>query len=126
MSRLPKQPSPPDARALRRACGVELAAAGRARAAGDIAGAWRHLERAHILSQPLALAHLRTHASMLAHAARRRDRREMVGQVGRLLVAGPGSLAGRYPLGNTGGADVSAFAPMPIPDDLQDLLHSSS
>ncbi|HEV3401169.1 MAG TPA: DUF3703 domain-containing protein [Acidimicrobiales bacterium] len=46
----------------------------------------------------------------------------MRGQVLRLVLAGPGSLTGRYPLGNTGGANVSAFAPMPIPDDLRDLL----
>ena len=31
-------------------------------------------------------------------------------------------MTGKYPVGNTGGADVSAFAPMPIPDDLRPLL----
>ena len=35
------------------------------------------------------------------------------------LVAAPGSWTGRYPVGNTGGADVSALRPMPIPDDLR-------
>ena len=48
-----------------------------ARAEGDVAGEWRHLERAHVLSQPV---------------------------------------------GNTGGVDVSASRPMPIPDDLRPLL----
>ncbi|HEX5097742.1 MAG TPA: multicopper oxidase domain-containing protein, partial [Acidimicrobiia bacterium] len=43
-------------------------------------------------------------------------------QLFRVAVAAPGSLTGRYPMGNTGGADVSAFAPMPIPDDLRTLL----
>ena len=33
----------------------------------------------------------------------------------RLVVAGPGSLAGRFPEGNSGRARVSMFAPMPIP-----------
>jgi len=37
-------------------------------------------------------------------------------------VAGPGSATRRYPLGNTGGADVSAFAPMDMPSDLRALL----
>jgi len=59
---------------------------------------------------------------MLAAAVRRRDARELAGQVFRVLVAAPGSLTGRYPVGNTGGADVSAFAPMPIPEDLRPLL----
>ncbi len=55
-------------------------------------------------------------------ALRRRDRKEIVGQVVRLVLAGPGSLNGKYPVGNTGGANVSAFAPMPIPDDLRAVL----
>ncbi len=29
---------------------------------------------------------------------------------------------GVYPMGNTGGANVSPFKPMPIPDDLQELI----
>jgi hypothetical protein len=59
---------------------------------------------------------------MLAVALRRRDRRELIGQLFRIIVAAPGSITGKYPAGNTGGADVSAFAPMPIPDDLRPLL----
>jgi Protein of unknown function (DUF3703) len=43
----------------------------------------------------------------------------------RLLVAGPGSALGRYPLGNTGGANVSAMRPMPIPADLDAILHGA-
>ena len=39
-------------------------------------------------------------------------------------MAGPGSATGRYPLGNTGRANVSATKPMPIPDDLAELLTS--
>jgi hypothetical protein len=108
--------------ALRTAWSSELDAARGSRANGDRVGEWSHLERAHILSQPIAGAHLRTHGAMLAAALRRRDARELAGQVFRVLVAAPGSLTGRYPAGNTGGADVSAFAPMPIPEDLRPLL----
>jgi uncharacterized protein DUF3703 len=101
---------------------AEMAAAHRARADGDAPREWAHLERAHIVSQPVARAHVRTHAAMLGAALRRRDRREIVGQLFRVIVAGPGSLTGRYPVGNTGGADVSAFRPMEIPSDLRPLL----
>lgn len=100
----------------------ERDAAGAARRRGDTSGEWKHLERAHILSQPMVVPHLRTHVAMLGAGLRRHDRREVVGQLLRLVVAGPGSLTGRYPAGNTGGADVSALAPMPIPEDLRPYL----
>ena len=67
-------------------------------------------------------AHVRTHVAMFTVALRRHDRHELIGQLFRIIVAAPGSMTGRYPVGNTGGADVSAFAPMPIPEDLQPLL----
>jgi hypothetical protein len=63
---------------------------------------------------------------MFVAALRGRDGHEVLGQVFRLLVAAPGSLTGRYPVGNTGGADVSAFEQMPIPDDLQMYLNEVS
>jgi hypothetical protein len=112
-----------DARAtLRAAWRDELDAARRGRATGDSTAEWKHLERAHILSQPMAGAHVRTHVEMFGAAARRRDFHEVLGQTFRILVAAPGSLTGKFPVGNTGGADVSAFEPMPIPADLQALL----
>ena len=88
----------------------------------DLSQAWAHLERAHILSQPMAGRHVRTHLAMLRFAIRTVRPDEVAGQLFRTLVAAPGSWTGRYPLGNTGGANVSAFAPMDIPDDLQPLL----
>jgi hypothetical protein len=105
--------------ALLRAWADEHAAARAARRLGDAAGEWSHLERAHIVSQPMAGPHVRTHVAMLGYGLRRHDRREILGQALRLVVAAPGSWTGRYPLGNTGGADVSALQPMPIPGDLQ-------
>jgi hypothetical protein len=109
---------------LAAAWSIERAAGRNARARGDVAAEWRHLERAHILSQPKVVLHVRTHAAMLAAGIRRHDRREVIGQLLRLVVAGPGSLTGRYPVGNTGGADVSALVAMPIPDDLAPYLSS--
>jgi len=92
----------------------------------DLPTAWAHLERAHIVSQPMAVRHVRTHLAMLRFAVRTRRRHEVAGQLFRTVVAAPGTWAGRYPVGNTGGADVSAFAPMPIPVDLQMLFASNS
>ena len=107
---------------LRQAWSDEMGLAGEAREREDPGAEWHHLERAHILSQPMAGPHVRTHVAMIGSALRRRDRHEILGQFFRLLVAGPGSLTGKYPVGNTGGANVSAFAPMPIPEDLQAIL----
>jgi hypothetical protein len=59
---------------------------------------------------------------MLEVAWRERDRREAVGQVVRLLLAAPGSALGRYPEGNTGRATVPLTQPMPLPQDLAELL----
>jgi hypothetical protein len=107
---------------LRAAWNQEMEAARTARSTADERAAWSHLERAHILSQPMAGPHVRTHLAMLGVALRARDAREIVGQLFRVIVAAPGSLTGKYPVGNTGGADVSAFAPMPVPEDLQWVL----
>ena len=93
-----------------------------ARRAGNIDEAWRLLERTHILSQPWAWPHVRSHLDMLVLAVHARDRREIVGQIVRTAVAGPGSATGRYPLGNTGRANVPATRPMPVPTDLAELL----
>jgi hypothetical protein len=122
MPNLPEQPKPTNTQAIRHAWTDEHAAARGARRTGDHAAEWHHLERAHILSQPFPVAHVRTHLAMPGYGVRHRDRREIVGQLVRLLVAGPGSAFGRYPVGNTGGANVSAVAPMPIPPALQAIL----
>ena len=47
-------------------------------------------------------------------------------QAALVVTAAPGSLTGRYPAGNTGGARVSALAPMPIPEDLATYLSPTS
>jgi hypothetical protein len=108
---------------LRAAWAQERAEAGSARQRNDVEDEWRHLERAHVLSQPMAVAHVRTHVTMLGYGLRHRDGREIVGQLVRMVVAAPGTWTGRYPVGNTGGANVSAMKPMPIPDDLRAVLN---
>lgn len=79
---------------------------------------WRHLERAHIVSQPDPWLHTCNHAAMFTLALRQHDRREALGQVLRIIVAAPGSISGRYPLGNTGRTAAGLMTPMPIPADL--------
>lgn len=93
-----------------------------ARRAGDTDEAWRLLERTHILSQPWAWPHVRSHLDMLFLAVRCKDAREAGGQLLRVAVAGPGSALGRYPRGNTGRARVPATLPMDVPEDLEALL----
>lgn len=88
----------------------------------DARAAWAALEDAHVLSQPWAWPHVRVHWAMLKLAWRTTDRRELAGQLSRMLLAAPGSWTGKYPTGNTGRARVSAFEPMPIRADLADLL----
>ena len=109
---------------LKAAFVAELGRSREAAREGDHARAWHHLERAHVLSQAHAWPHVRVHALMLAAGLRRGDSREVLGQLARLLVAAPGSWLGRAPLGNTGGADVGLLTPMPIPEDLRQLLEA--
>ncbi|MEV6279396.1 DUF3703 domain-containing protein [Nocardia sp. NPDC051832] len=93
-----------------------------ASAATDLDVMWRALERAHILSQGWPWPHTRSHWHMLRVALRCRDRREALGQVVRLAGAGVASSLGRVPVGNTGRSTVGIMTPMPIPDDLAQIL----
>lgn len=106
---------------LHQAINTEYTAAGKAEADGHPAAAFHHLERAHILSQRDTVAHVRSHFRMWTWAWRQRKPRELLGQTTRIVAA---ALFSRLwvPEGNTGGANVSAIRPMPIPDDLRDLL----
>jgi hypothetical protein len=83
---------------------------------------WFHLGRAHILSQPWAWPHTKVHAVMLRRALGDRDVREVMGQLLRLGVAGPGSLVGKYPVGNTGRAAVGLTTIAEVPADLEAIL----
>ena len=89
------------------------------RTAGD---PWPQLQRAHIVSQPWAGLHTRVHAAMLTAAVRQRDWKETGGQVIRLLVAGSGSLAGRFPAGNTGRTTMRLMQTAPIEAELAELI----
>ncbi|MCR9189225.1 MAG: DUF3703 domain-containing protein [Alteromonadaceae bacterium] len=100
---------------------TELEAARIAELAGEFQAAFTHLERAHILSQKFALAHAATHLRMLRLGWRTKDFREVLGQSIRTIAALVFSRIW-VPVGNTGRANVSAFAPMPVPEDLAEIL----
>ena len=91
----------------------------------DFDRCWSLLEDAHVLSQPWAWLQVRVHGSRFVAAIVQRDVREVRGQLSRIAVAGPGSMSGRYPTGNTGRARVPATQPMPIRSDLVEILERS-
>lgn len=89
---------------------------------GDLQKSWRQLERAHIIGQAWFKQHTHVHWLMLKFGIRIKNRREILGQIPRLLVGGVKSFVGKIPVGNTGGADVPGLQPMEIPEDLQVIL----
>ncbi len=99
----------------------EVASADEALQRNDFEAAFRHLERAHVLAQRVTGRHTFIHWRMLVAGLRRGDRREVVGQVPRLVAS---ILFSRLwvPRGNSGRSRVSAFKPMPVPRDLQHLV----
>ena len=99
----------------------ELSRAHEALAAGSFELCFAHLERAHVLSQHMTVRHTRVHGLMLVAGWRRGDWHEVVGQVPRMLAS---LLFSRLwvPKGNSGRARVSAFQPMPVPEDLRHLV----
>jgi arylesterase/paraoxonase len=104
--------------AIKTAFGQEMSLARDAYERDQLDEAFRLLERAHILGQRYFTTHFITHWWMLKVGIRKTDWREIRGQILRIIAVIPGYLFGWVPKGNTGGADVSALKPMPIPDDL--------
>lgn len=96
----------------------EVDAAASAQIRGDVQSEFAHLERAHILGQRSTWAHTLAHWHMFRFGLRQRDPREVIGQVARMIAALTKSMIW-VPVGNTGGANVNPFRPMPVPDDLR-------
>ncbi len=101
---------------------LQLAIADDFAARGEFQRSFEYLERAHILSQSSTFQHVRVHWLMLLWAVRQRDVPEFLGQIVRIVGAACVTALGLVPTGNTGGANVSPFRPMPIPADLAALL----
>jgi len=85
------------------------------------ADAFHWLERTHILTQRLPLLHAWSHWLMLTLGWQVGDYREVAGQLPRIVAA---LLFSKIwvPIGNTGRSRISAFRPMPVPEELQTLL----
>ncbi|WP_434588863.1 DUF3703 domain-containing protein [Pseudomonas sp. R4-83] len=107
--------------ALRGAIAEAFSEAGLAVRTSDFQEAYRWLERAHILTQRMPLAHARSHWLMLKLGVLTKDWREVVGQLPRIVAA---LLFSRIwvPVGNTGRARISAISVMPLSADLEELL----
>lgn len=101
---------------------AELAQAQARMALGSFAGAFVHLERAHVLGQLSTREHVRVHWHMLLWALRQQRLPEVGSQVFRIVGAALLSAIGLVPAGNTGGGNVSAFRRMAVPRDLADII----
>ncbi|WP_025742251.1 DUF3703 domain-containing protein [Aquimarina pacifica] len=86
--------------------------------------AWHYLERSHIIGQSYPIEHTYSHWLMLKFGLRKKDTKEVFGQIIRLLVGGWKSFINHIPRGNTGGANVPPLRCMPIPNDITELLNA--
>ena len=84
--------------------------------------AWRQLERAHIIGQPWFVQHTCVHWLMLRFGIKIKNKKEILGQLPRLLVGGIKSFVGKIPTGNTGGANVPPLRVMEIPEELKNMM----
>jgi len=107
------------ARKIRPHVSSELDKAREAETNGSPQDAFAHLERAHVLGQASTREHVRVHVEMLLWGIRNRSPREILGQVVRIVGAATKTFIGLVPDGNTGGANISAFRKLPVPDDLR-------
>ena len=111
-------------RRIRPSVQAELDAAAACEARGDRKQAFWHLERAHVLGQASTREHARVHWAMLRWALRHSAAGEAFGQAWRIVGATLKTWLW-VPAGNTGGANVSGFKPMPVPPDLQRLIDAA-
>ena len=89
---------------------------------GNLAKAWNHLERAHILGQKYPFTHTFVHWKMLQFGINIKSRKEVIGQIPRLIFGGIKSFVGKIPVGNPGGANVPPLKSFPIENDLQEMF----
>lgn len=101
---------------------IELAKYREAYACGNLATAWHHLERAHILGQRYPFAHSFVHWKMLQFGFKIKSPKEILGQIPRLVFGGVKSFVGKVPVGNPGGANVPPLKPFPIEKELQEIF----
>ncbi len=89
---------------------------------GNLKNAWNHLERAHIIGQRYPYNHTYVHWKMLQFGIKIKSRKEVIGQIPRLIFGGIKSFVGNIPVGNPGGANVPPLKPFPIEKELEDIF----
>lgn len=104
---------------------IEIKQASNSLKVNDIKGSFHHLERAHVLGQAVTVEHTRVHWLMLKIGLKKKDYREVFGQLFRIIGASTKTPFGIYPTGNTGGANISPFKSLAIPDDLQEIIRKA-
>lgn len=88
----------------------------------ELSKRWLLLEAAHVVGQTRLGPHLQTHLLMFGQARHDRDWHEAAGQLFRFVIAPLGHVLGRLPIGNSGRSDISAFRPMPVRDDIAEII----
>ncbi|BAY07736.1 DUF3703 domain-containing protein [Calothrix sp. NIES-2098] len=89
----------------------------------DFESAWIALQRAHILGQTDAIAHVIAHWNMLKLAWKQRDFKEIAGQLLPTFLAIPLTLLyGKKRYLRGGKANVNNSEKMTIPEDIQQIL----
>ena len=91
----------------------------------DLKKAWNHLERAHIIGQKYPYAHTFVHWKMLQFGIKIKNRKEIMGQIPRLIFGDVKSFVGKIPLGNPGGANVPPLKPFPIENELKNIFQKA-
>jgi len=109
-------------RECRQAFEAEMASAVQLYRRGDHAGAFRHLELAHVLGQREVGPHVRTHVWMLRIGWKRRSLSQAWGQLLRIVLGAAGSALGVVPTGNTGGTNIGMFKRLPIAPGIRHLI----
>ena len=92
----------------------------------DFQKSWKHLEIAHIFSQPYPIEHTFVHWKMLQFGIKTKNTKEILGQIPRLIFGGVKSFVGKIPTGNTGGANVPPLKSMEIPFEIQKIIIENS
>lgn len=87
--------------------------------------AWNHLERAHIIGQRYPYSHTLTHWKMLQFGFAIKSKKEIIGQIPRLVIGGVKSFVGIIPVGNPGGSNVSPVKSFPIEKELKEIFNKA-
>lgn len=104
---------------------AELDAALSARKQGSTDAEFEHLENAHVLGQESTYWHTKVHGLMLLWGFRNLSLKEILGQLFRIIGAATMTAIGFVPQGNTGGANVSPFRPMPLKSEHQEIIEQA-